>query len=160
VRHRRCVPLLFALTLPPLAQAAPAGSLSGAWIRALPPTQSMTAAYFDIRNSGDTPLTITGATVAGASSAEIHVTREEDGRTRMERLTTLTVAPGQTESLAPGGKHLMLFGLERMPSPGETRQLCVTLAPEGQLCTEALVSRDDPRDDPGENRHEDHSAHQ
>ncbi len=72
-----------------------AGSLSGAWIRALPPTQSMTAAYFDIRNSGDTPLTITGATVAGASSAEIHVTREEDGRTRMERLTTLSVAAGQ-----------------------------------------------------------------
>ena len=147
MRHRRRVPLFFALALPLFAQAEPSGSLSAAWIRALPPTQSMTAAYVDIHNTGDAPLTVTGATVAGAGRAEIHVTREEGGRTRMERLTTLTVAPGATESLAPGGKHLMLFDLDRMPRPGETRQLCVILAPQGQLCTEAQVSRDGPGQD-------------
>ncbi|MFV8819750.1 copper chaperone PCu(A)C [Haliea sp. E17] len=140
------------ITLSPLillwaACAASAGALaedlalSGAWVRALPPGQPMTAAYLDIENTGSVPVVVTGATVEGAGRAEIHATRMENGLTRMEHLTTLTVQPGQVVSLAPGDMHLMLFDLAGMPSPGERRRLCLQFGAGEELCTDAIVSK-------------------
>ena len=48
----------------------------------------------------------------------MHETETTDGVSRMRPLPSLTVAPGQTVTLAPGGKHLMLFDLD--PSADQT----------------------------------------
>ena len=42
----------------------------------------------------------------------MHETETTDGVTRMRPLERLVVAPGQTVTLAPGGKHLMLHGFD------------------------------------------------
>ncbi|GHD18495.1 hypothetical protein GCM10007052_25900 [Halioglobus japonicus] len=134
---------VFAAVLAALPLVATASSLTidDAWVRALPPVQKTTAAYLSLSNSGSEPAEVVAATVSGAGKVEIHTTAEVDGLLRMMELTTLTVAPGDTVALAPGGTHLMLFDLEAMPQPGQTRTLCLTFASGEELCTEAEVRK-------------------
>lgn len=42
----------------------------------------------------------------------MHETETADGVSRMRPLERLTVASGQTVTFAPGGKHLMVYGLD------------------------------------------------
>ena len=124
----------------PAAGVTPLG-VSDAWVRALPPGQPNTAAYLVVTNSGDTAVTIVGASSPIAETVEIHTSREVDGLQRMERLEQVQVAPGQSVAFAPGGRHLMLLGLGRMPAPGEEVELCLQLAEGEQLCTRAGVRK-------------------
>jgi len=119
----------------------PGIALEGAWVRALPPTQPNTAAYLSISNKGPEPVIITSASSELAGRVEFHTTREVDGYVRMEKLSTLEVAPGEQLNLSPGGTHLMLLDLERMPSAGETLSLCLVYSPTGKVCTEAAVRK-------------------
>lgn len=113
-----------------------------AWVRAMPPTQRMTAAYLTVINRGDGPVKITGASSPLASAAELHESREVDGYTRMERLHQLPLAAGEAVHLSPGGMHLMLMGLEHMPAPGSTVQLCLSLSAGEAVCVDAPVKKD------------------
>lgn len=137
----RALLVLGFLVSPRLFAAEAALELSGAWVRALPPGQPVTAAYVSIRNTGSRDLVITGASVEGAGRVEIHTTREVDGLARMVQLSTLSLAAGETLSLSPGGTHLMLFELEEMPRVGESRRLCVSAGPEISACTAAEVRK-------------------
>ena len=123
------------------AQQDTALVLQDAWVRALPPTQSNTAAYVTVTNTAGTAVTITGGSVDFANTVEIHTTREIDGYMRMEQLPGLTVAPGATVSLAPGGTHLMLLELSRMPVAGESTRICLDLASGDTACTDAAVRK-------------------
>jgi copper(I)-binding protein len=131
------VTLAALLSLPVRAEV----ELAGAWVRALPPTQSSTAAYLTVANTGPQEVAVIGAQAAVAGRAEIHTTREVDGLMRMERLPQLEIAPGATLSLAPGGTHLMLMELQRMPQVGETVPLCLELASGESVCTDAEVRK-------------------
>ena len=137
-----------------LAQSTvPAITIEGAWIRAMPPTQRTTAAYFAVTNSGPEALEITGATADLAESAEIHVSREIDGYTRMERLDTVPLAPGQTVHLTPGGMHLMLMGLDHMPAPGTVARICLLLSTGQSSCVSAEVMKGQPDSASGAHEH-------
>ena len=103
-------------------------SISGAWVRALPPTQPNTAAYLTLENTGPGAVEIVSAKSNRAERVEFHTTREVDGFVRMEQLSTLEIAAGESLVLAPGGTHLMLLGLSAMPRPGESVQICLALA--------------------------------
>lgn len=116
-------------------------ALSEAWVRALPPGQPNTAAYVTVTNNGSDTVTLMGGTADIAETVEIHTTREVDGMQRMEQLTAVEVAPGESVVFAPGGMHLMLLGLERMPAPSEQVTLCLSLAGGAQACTEAPVRK-------------------
>lgn len=135
--------LILSGLMPPAVLAAEPGPLvvSGAWVRALPPGQPNTAAYMTVTNSGAIPVTVVGASVAIAKTAEIHTTREVDGYQRMEQLARVEVAPGQSLEFAPGGIHLMLLGLAQMPAPGDKVPLCLLLAGGGEVCTVADVRK-------------------
>ena len=74
-----------------------------------------------------------------------------DGYQRMEQLQQLELAPGQRLELAPGGTHLMLLGLQRMPAEGEQVQLCLLVAGGKETCFSAEVRRDG-----GQSSHEHH----
>lgn len=139
---RRLLPAaaLSALITAP-APAAAGLELSGAWVRALPPVQRNTAAYLTLRNTGDAALTVTGGHAAGAARLEIHRSEQVDGTMRMRRVEELTLAPGEQVQLQPGGVHLMLLDLEKMPAEGEQVELCLSLATGEPVCTLAPVRR-------------------
>ena len=96
--------------------------------------------------------TIVGASAAIADAAQLHTTREVDGYQRMEQLTELPVAPGQSLEFAPGGTHIMLLGLARMPAVGDEVRLCLQVAGGGEVCTVAEVRKGTG----GEQSHEHH----
>lgn len=114
--------------------------LSNAWVRAMPPTQRMTAAYLRIRNTGSQIVTIDAVT-SPLGEASLHETRTEAGRSRMRPVPALQVPPQGVIDLAPGGLHIMLMGLQRMPAAGSTTRLCLR-SDAGLVCTDARVQRD------------------
>lgn len=142
IKTRMSALLWALLPLAAMAQVQPELELRDAWVRALPPTQPNTAAYLAIRNPGPEALKITAATAELAERVEIHTTREVDGYMRMQQLQHLDLPAGGEVALAPGGTHLMLLGLARMPAVGETVELCLVLASGAQACTRAEVRRE------------------
>ena len=132
------------LSLSAVAEQHTALELSNAWVRALPPAQTRTAAYLTLANPGAAAVSVVGASADLADKVEIHTTREIDGYMRMEQLQGLTVAAGQRVQLAPGGTHLMLLGLARMPAPGDSVRLCLELASGDEVCTMAAVRKTAP----------------
>lgn len=109
--------------------AAPTGATSvvieNAWVRLPAPGQTVAAGYCDIRNDGDAPVTVVG--FSGPRRVEMHETRTDDGVARMRPVREVTVPARSTTKLVPGGKHLMLFGLDAA-SLGETLTLRARLA--------------------------------
>ena len=96
------------------SQALGQVTFENAWIRAPLPGQSVTAGYCDIVNRGAHSVAIVGFSgpASGTLRIEMHETTDHDGMVRMRPLKSLTIAPHTTVSLVPGGKHLMLFGLQ------------------------------------------------
>jgi len=87
---------------------------------------------------------IVGAEAGGAGRTELHESRAEGGNLRMVAVEALALAPGESASFEPGGLHLMLKDLERMPAPGDTVRLCLLTDDGGRSCTDAVVRRDAP----------------
>ena len=127
--------------------------LTDAWVRALPPVQKVTAGYLTITNTGSTAVEVTGGSAELAQRVEIHTSREVDGMMRMEPLPSLTLGPGEQLAFKPGGHHLMLLGLERMPLPGETVKLCIAVKGAEPSCTMAEVRQGPPQDEHHHHHH-------
>lgn len=80
------------------------------------------AAYATIENRGGADDTLVEALSPVAERVEIHDMTMEGMVMKMRKLDALPVKAGETVSLAPGGKHIMLIGLhgpveEGMPVP-------------------------------------------
>lgn len=133
------------LLLTPGAVAEP--EISGAWVRAMPPTQSMTAAYLTLDNPGERAVTIIGASSDASPRVEIHTTVSRDGMQRMQPVDRLEVAAGARVDLAPGGYHLMLRDMPTMPAEGDPVELCLELDTGRSVCVTAAVSRGTPAAD-------------
>mgnify|MGYP005848728131 CR=1 FL=1 len=141
-QRRRTLSMVAGLLLASGASADPA--ISGAWVRAMPPTQSMTAGYLTVINPGERAITIIGATADVSSRVELHTTVNRDGMRRMQPLESLDVAAGGSVALAPGGHHLMLRDMARMPLEGENVELCIEFSGSQPVCVSAVVSRGAP----------------
>ncbi|MHB2210007.1 DUF1775 domain-containing protein [Methylobacterium sp. CM6257] len=110
---------------PTAATAAPvkAGDLTieTPWLRATPNGAKVAGGYVRITNSGSAPDTLTGAAVPFAKSGDIHSMSMEGGIMKMAPVSGgLTIKPGETVELKPGGYHLMFEGLTGAPKAGET----------------------------------------
>jgi hypothetical protein len=139
------------LLLSAAGAAEPSVTLQDAWVRALPPTQSNTAAYLTVHNAGTDPITIDGASAALAGRVELHDSVTGDGMVRMQQQDSVTVPAGEQLAFAPGGLHLMLLELEHMPADGEELEICLRITGEF-LCTIAVTRKSGPAPD--------HDAHQ
>jgi copper(I)-binding protein len=117
-RHRRAGHACLLLSLlaavgcsdPPSDQGGPLQILD-ARIRALAPGQDKTAAYFDVHNAGAADVTLVGAETAVARAVEIHQIIRDGDMVRMRRQSEVVIPAGETVRFAPGGLHLMLFGV-------------------------------------------------
>ena len=110
-----------------VACGAPAGSAAqtqgvvfeNAWIRAPIGGQTTAAGYCDIANHTAGEVVVTGFGVAdhaGALRIEIHETTQTETAqgtvARMRPVARLAIPAGGALALRPGGKHLMLFGMD------------------------------------------------
>ena len=145
------VPLIVFISAFSANIAAETLQISNAWVRAMPPGQKMTAAYFQVRNPSASAVSIRGVS-SSLGMASLHETRLEGGRSTMQPVDTLTIDAQSTVDLEPGGLHIMLMGLQSTPAEGDTVPVCLQTS-EGESCTDALVRRAAPGN---ESKHDHH----
>lgn len=109
--------------------------VSEAYIRGLPPGQTVTAAFMTIRNGYDHDCRLLGADTPVADRAELHQHSHQGGVMSMRRVPGLSIPAGSQVNLKPGGYHLMLFGLKTPLVDGEAYPLSLLFetCPDVQL---------------------------
>jgi copper(I)-binding protein len=116
------------LAAPACAQEVKAGDLliTQAWSRATPGGAKVAGGYVTIENKGPAPDRLIGGSVDVAAKVEVHEMATKDGVMTMRPLDGgLTIEPGKTVKLAPGGYHLMMLDLKSPLKQGD--KLPVTL---------------------------------
>jgi copper(I)-binding protein len=123
---RSCACALFALVIfctgSTLAQELKAGDLvlNHAWARATPSGAAVGGAFLTIKNMGTTPDKLVGGSTPVGQKIEMHETATKDGVATMRPvLGGLSIPPGRTVTLAPGGYHIMIIGLNAPLKEGD-----------------------------------------
>ena len=107
-------------------------TVSDAYIRGLPPGQTVTAAFMTLNNALVQDCQLVGGASSIASSAEIHAHSHQNGTMSMRPVDAVKIPAGESFSLEPGGYHLMLFGLKDALKEGDEH--VITLFFEGEGC--------------------------
>jgi copper(I)-binding protein len=103
--------------------------VTDAWSRASIGQSRPGAAYMVITNTGGDPVTLTGITTDLAGKPEIHLSATNDqGVSSMAPAGEITIAPGASIELKPGGLHAMLMMLTQPMVRGETFSLTLVFA--------------------------------
>jgi copper(I)-binding protein len=92
----------------------------GAWVRAMPSSETVTAAYMTIVNNSPNNIVLVSAASDVSSSVEIHQTSHMNGVMNMSMAVKLTIPSGGKLALKPNGFHLMLVGLFKTLQKGDT----------------------------------------
>jgi copper(I)-binding protein len=146
MRRRTLLALLALMSRPTWAGDPASVTASNAWA---PPSLAGAhngVAYLTLANAGAVPDRLLSASTPVAKRAELHRSEMRDGVMTMRPEGALALAPGERVTLAPGGLHLMLLGLERPLAAGE--RFPITLAFEHRPpltidCTVAAGPRGD-----------------
>jgi hypothetical protein len=101
--------------------------IANAWIKNLPPTVPVRAAYMNMSNTGQEAVCIVSFSSEKFSNIALHETIMNDGMMHMQQVTDLTIAPNQQIILEPGGMHLMMQANEPT-RPGENVQMTIKLS--------------------------------
>jgi len=105
----------------PYARATPAGALSG-------------AAYMTLENKTNAADRLIGASSNVAAQVQIHEMSMVNGVMQMRQLANgLPVPAGESVALKPGGYHVMLIGLKKQLTAGETLPLTLTFEKAGNI---------------------------
>lgn len=114
--------------------------VEGAWARASIGTSRPGAAYMTLRNTGNEAVTLTGITTPIAMMLEIHRTATNDkGVSTMAPAGEITIVPGESVALAPGGLHAMLMRLQEPMNEGESFPLTLTFSDGGEVVVEVPI---------------------
>jgi cytochrome c oxidase assembly factor CtaG/copper(I)-binding protein len=100
-----------------------------------PAVPDRAALYLHLRNPGDATVRIVGVRVEDVAAVEFHETRMEDGLMAMQPLDGLSLAPGEAAVLRPGGLHIMLAGVTRPLTAGDTVSVTLVLEDGGEGST-------------------------
>ena len=137
------------------AQATgPVIAVHDAWVREAPPGTSVLAGYLKLENHGTDTVNVDAIRSRDFERIELHRTVVELGVARMLPVESLTIAPGETVSLEPGGMHLMLFSPARPLRQDDRVSFSVELADGSSHPFEATVRRD-----AGDDSHQHHHHH-
>jgi periplasmic copper chaperone A len=110
------------LAAPARAEEVKAGDLviTQAWSRATPGGAKIGGGYLTIENKGAAPDRLIGVAGEVAGKIEVHEMATKDGVMTMRPIDKgLTIEPGKTVKLAPGGYHLMMFDLKSPLKQGD-----------------------------------------
>ena len=128
--------LLIGFTVPALAQGADSGSITveQPWSRATPSGAQTGAAYMTLDNKSASADRLTGASSDVADKVQIHEMKVVNGVMQMRELPDgLPIPAGGSVVLKPGSYHVMLIGLKKPLTAGETFPLTLTFAKAGNM---------------------------
>jgi hypothetical protein len=100
--------------------------ITQAWTRATPGGAKIGGGFLSIENKGSSPDKLVGVSADVAGKVEVHEMATDGGVMKMRPVEGgLTIDPGKTVKLAPGGLHLMMMDLKSPLKQGD--KLPVTL---------------------------------
>jgi len=124
------------IAAPARAEEVKAGDLTitQAWSRATPKGAKIGSGYLTIENKGSAPDRLVGISAEVAGKVEVHEMAMNNGVMTMRPLDKgLTIDPGKTVKLAPGGYHLMLFDLKSPLKQGDTLPITLDFEKAGKV---------------------------
>jgi copper(I)-binding protein len=132
-----CAALLFAVfTASVRAEEVKAGDLviTQTWSRATPGGAKIAGGFLTIENRGSVADRLIGGSGDVADKIEVHEMSMNNGVMKMRPLDKgLTIEPGKTVKLAPGGYHLMLFDLKSPLKQGDKVPLTLEFERAGKV---------------------------
>ncbi|MDX1352326.1 MAG: copper chaperone PCu(A)C [Thiomicrorhabdus sp.] len=93
------------------ASVADSIEVSDPYVRMVPPTAPATAAFMEIKNTGDKDHALVSAKAYINKTTELHNHIHDNGVMRMRQVQKIDLPAGQSTALKPGGFHIMLIGL-------------------------------------------------
>jgi copper(I)-binding protein len=123
-----CATVLAYFLAPALADEVKVGDLviTQAWSRATPGGAKVAGGYLTIQNKGSVADRLIGGSADVADKVQVHEMATTGGVMTMRPLDKgLSIEPGKTVKLTPGGYHLMLLDLKSPLKQGD--QVPVTL---------------------------------
>jgi periplasmic copper chaperone A len=150
----RCVVALASLALAFASAAAIAHDytlgdlrIDHPYARPTPPGARTGGAYFTIRNVGKAPDRLLRVSSPVAQAAELHSMTMDGTLMRMRPVPALDIAAGSMVTLGSGGYHVMLTGLRRRLTVGDSVPLTLKFERAGTLDVSASVeARSTPAD--------------
>lgn len=115
--------------------------VTDATVRLLPPGVPNTAAYFSIQNNSDTSQILIGASADFATKAEIHNHILVDDMMSMQQQSEVVIQPGESVQFAPGGLHIMIFGLKTPLREGQSVEISLQTKGGESISITAKVAR-------------------
>jgi periplasmic copper chaperone A len=128
--------LSYFLAAPARAEEIKAGDLviTQAWSRATPGGAKVGGGYLTIENRGSAPDRLIGGSADVAGKVQVHEMAINNGVMTMRPLDKgLTIEPGKTVKLAPGGHHLMLLDLKSPLKQGDKLPVTLEFEKAGQV---------------------------
>ena len=98
-------------------------SVNSAYIRTMPPGQTMTAGFLSVTNNSLNHCRLLSGTSAISPRVEFHEHRHAQGMMQMRKVDSVLVAAGQTVAFSPGTLHIMLFDIDKTLNVGDTTQM-------------------------------------
>ncbi|EQB03303.1 copper chaperone PCu(A)C [Sphingobium baderi] len=150
--------LPFIILAAPLALSAcgdPAPTyIDQAWVRLSPNKDTPSAGYF-VAHGGASDVQLRGVLTDYALKVEMHESVSENGVMTMKPLSSVTIPAKSTVTFAPGGKHLMLWGVNDTAISRGKMQFTFLLSNGDRLLVDAVIRK------PGEpaaktNEHKEH----
>ena len=124
------------LAAPALAEEVKAGDLviTQAWSRATPGGAKVGGGYLTIQNKGSAADRLIGGSADVADKVQVHEMATTNGVMTMRPLDKgLSIEPGKTVKLAPGGYHLMLMDLKAPLKQGDKVPLTLEFEKAGNV---------------------------
>lgn len=120
--------------------AGDAVQASDGWVKAATAADGMTAVFVTLENVTDQAVEITSVSTDMSDAAELHEMVEQDGAMVMQQASNgLSISPGGTLQLEPGGYHVMVMGLQQDVLAGETHQVTLVLGNGDHVDFEAVA---------------------
>ncbi|MBT5031343.1 MAG: copper chaperone PCu(A)C [Proteobacteria bacterium] len=106
--NNRYYALLCGLTFVSLSCAQQTLEVLEPWVRIPPPGMNMLAGYGEFTNSSNSTIELVSAQSENFKSISFHISEIVDGISKMTKLESVLLRPGETARFEPGGKHLMI----------------------------------------------------
>lgn len=106
------------------------------------PTGAKTAAaYLTIVNHGTSADRLVGASTPLADRLQFHQETNDNGIMRMRELPSVTVDPGSSVTLKPGGMHIMMIGLNQQLKERQSFPLVLEFEKAGKITLQVPIAK-------------------
>ena len=133
--------LLFLIAAVTASAAQGQVEIDKAWARATAPGAEVAGGYMTIRNRGNAPDRLVGASSPAAARVEMHVHVREGEVMKMRQVPAYEVPANGSFELKPGGAHLMFMRVTRPFKEGDKVPVKLRFEKAGEVNAEFHVGR-------------------